>query len=641
MVYATPQEALQSIWGYPVFRPMQEEIIRSILQGNDTLAILPTGGGKSICYQVPAMCREGICLVISPLIALMKDQVDQLREKRVPAYAVHSGMTDREIDIILDNCVLGQARLLYVSPERLKTELFLERVRKMKINLLAVDEAHCISQWGYDFRPPYLEIAEFRKNIPGISVLALTASATPRVREDIIHYLSFSESSKTFVQSFRRSNLAYVTRKVEDKEKKLVQLLKKVKGTVIVYTRSRKRTKSVASLLLQNGLSADYYHAGLTARERSRKQDRWMNDRIRIMVATNAFGMGINKAEVRLVIHLDLPANVESYYQEAGRAGRDEKKAIAVILYQKKDKQDLRDKTSQSVVDPPLLKKIYQALANYYKIAAGSNSLASYDFDLDSFTGTYGLDRLSAWNALKKLGDLGLIQLNEGFYHPSRIIFNGTYEEIYKFQVEKARFEPLIKTLLRLYGGELYSSFVTISEKKIASSLKVQSTGVEKDLEVLEKSGILTYDKQKDRPQVVFLTPRLDASRLPIDSRMLESRKEHELAQMESMIRYIENDVLCRSLYLQHYFGEKSDEPCGICDVCLEKKKQNPGSAELIALRNKILDLVSGTPMDINLLLEHFPPQRKEAVLRMVRLMLDSSQIRYDQLNTLHVESKV
>ncbi len=641
MIFSSPVEALKSVWGYDAFRPLQPDIIQSVLAKNDTLAILPTGGGKSICYQVPALCMEGITIVISPLIALMKDQVDQLRFRKVQSYAIHSGMTPREIDVVLDNCVLGHAKLLYVSPERLKTELFLERAKRMNISLLAVDEAHCISQWGYDFRPSYLEIEKFRKLIPGVPVLALTASATPKVREDIIRHLEFNKNHNTFLKSFHRPNLAYVTRKVEDKERKLVELLKTVKGTAVVYTRNRKRTKSIATLLIRNHLAADFYHAGLTNRERVKKQELWMQNKNRIMVATNAFGMGIDKADVRLVIHLDLPDNIESYYQEAGRAGRDGKKAIAVIFYHEKDKDELREKTNQSLVDAGTLKKIYQCLANYYKIAVGSSSLVSYDFDLDDFCKVYKLEKLPTYHALKKLEELGLIQLNESFYRPSCILFNGGYEKIYKFQVENERYEPLIRTLLRLYGGELYSNFVNISEKKIASTMKITSQEIEKELQYLHKMELVNYDRQKDSPQVVFMTPRHDASRLPIDKKFLEERKEQELSQMETMIRYVENSSLCRSLFLQHYFGEKSDKTCGICDVCLSKKKNELNEKARIQIKNKIMELLGSSPLNLNALVSNFPPAKKEEVMKVIRLMLETSQLMYDEFNYLHILSKV
>ena len=638
MLFSTPYEALKKTWGYEAFRPLQEDIIHSILGGKDTLAILPTGGGKSICYQVPALCREGICLVISPLIALMKDQVDQLREKNVPAYAIHSGMTEREIDVALENCVLGFARLLYVSPERLKTELFIERAKRMKISMLAVDEAHCISQWGYDFRPSYQQIAGFRELFPSVNVLALTASATPKVRDDIIRFLNFKPEYKSFVKSFHRPKLAYVTRKVEDKEKKLVELLSTVKGSAIVYTRNRKRTRVIAALLRKNYLSADHYHAGLDNRERIRKQESWMENKTRIIVATNAFGMGINKPDVRLVIHLDLPDNVESYYQEAGRAGRDEKKAIAVVLYHEKDKEDLRERTLQSIVDPVIIRKTYQSLANFYKIAVGSSSMASFDFDLDELCKIYNLEKLPTFHALKKLEELGFIQWNESFYNPSKIIFNSSYEGIYKFEVENPRYEPLIKALLRLYGGELYSNFTTVHEKKLALSLKIPAQEIVAQLETLQKFEIITFDKQKDSPQVTFLTPRYDAARLPIDSKLLQARTQNSLSQMETMIGYVENSNLCRSLFLQHYFGEQSDHECGICDVCIDKKRITESNEIIKQTREEILKFLDNSPLMINSLVEKFPVGKKDTILKVVRLLLDSSQIFLDSYNYLHIK---
>jgi ATP-dependent DNA helicase RecQ len=638
MLLTSPTDALKKTWGYDAFRPLQEDIIQSILSGNDTLAILPTGGGKSICYQVPALCLEGICLVISPLIALMKDQVDQLRNSDVKAYAIHSGMTEREIDVVLENCVLGFARLLYVSPERLKSDIFIERVKRMKISMMAVDEAHCISQWGYDFRPSYQQIAEFRDLFPSVNILALTASATPKVREDIIQFLKFNPGFKSFVKSFHRPKLAYVTRKTEDKEKQLVELLSKVKGTAIVYTRSRKRTVALAALLRRNNLSADHYHAGLDNRERTKKQESWMDNKTRIIVATNAFGMGINKPDVRLVIHIDLPDNVESYYQEAGRAGRDEKKAIAVIFYHEKDKEDLRERTLQTIVDPTLIRKTYQSLANFYKIAVGSNALASFDFDLEELCKIYNLEKLPTYHSLKKLEDLGYLQWNESFYHPSKVMFNTTYEELYKFEIENPRYEPVIKALLRLYGGELYSGFTTVNENKLARSAKVATKEIEKLLESLQKFGIITYDKQKDSPQVTFLTPRLDAARLNIDAKLLESRKQNSLSQMEAMISFVENSKLCRSLFLQHYFGEQSDTGCGICDICLEKKNTGIDESAIKEIRNKVIQMLSHSPLPVSRITDQFPKKDEPDVIRVIRIMLDSSQLRYDELNFIHLE---
>jgi ATP-dependent DNA helicase RecQ len=640
MTYPNPYEALAGVWGYDAFRPMQLEIIQSVLDRNDTIAILPTGGGKSICYQVPALCREGICIVISPLIALMKDQVDQLRSMGVSAGAVHSGMSEREIDVVLDNCVLGKTKLLYVSPERLKTELFKARAKRMPVSLLAVDEAHCISQWGYDFRPSYLEIAEFRSQLPSVTTLALTASATPKVREDMAIHLGFGKDYNLFVKSFHRPNLAYVIRMAEDKDKKLVDFLKKVNGCSIVYTRSRKRTKSIAVLLQKNGLSADHYHAGLSHKERNSKQERWMDDRTRIMVSTNAFGMGINKPDVRLVIHMDLPDNMESYYQEAGRAGRDEKKAIAVILCHEKDKEDLKQRIEQSVVDAPGIRRTYQALANYHKMAVGSSAFASHDFDLDQFCRTFSLEKLPAFHALKKLEELGFIQWNESFYHPSKVIFNRGHEEIYKFQVENPLYENLIRALLRIYGGEMYSGFLNISEKKIASSLKIPAADVAGQLETLHKFDILYYDQQKESPQVTFLTPRFDAAQLPIDSRLLEARKQNKLAQMETMIAYVESKNLCRSLFIQRYFGETSDRECGICDVCVAKKKLPENTRTINTLRLNILQILENTPMTVQDLIEKFPVQKRDSVMNIIRLLLDTSQVLYDEVNCLHVSKR-
>ena len=409
---------LKQYWGYDHFRPLQEEIIDSILANNDTLALLPTGGGKSICFQVPALLREGICIVVSPLIALMKDQVEQLNRRHISAAAIYSGMSAREIDFCLDNCIYGNYKFLYVSPERLRTDLFLARSERMNISLLAVDEAHCISQWGYDFRPAYLEIAQFRATIPDINIVALTATATPPVQQDIQDRLSFKEG-RVYQQSFARPNLSYSALYEEDKEKRLLKILSNVPGTAVVYARSRKRTEFIARQLRSRNIQADHYHAGLDTDSRAARQDAWVQNKTRVIVATNAFGMGIDKPDVRVVVHLDLPDSLEAYYQEAGRAGRDGKKAYAVILYNQNDTDRLIEGVERSFPPLAVLRSVYQNVANYLRIAVGSSMLASYDFDLDDFAQTYRMKSSEVYYAIKRLGETGFLQLNESFYSPS------------------------------------------------------------------------------------------------------------------------------------------------------------------------------------------------------------------------------
>ncbi len=569
-----PQNILKQYWGYSQFRPLQKEIIEAVLEEKDVLALLPTGGGKSLCYQLPAICKPGLCLVISPLIALMKDQVDQLNKQGIKAYAIYTGITNREIDIILDNCIYGDVKLLYVSPERLQTDLFCERVKKMNINLLAVDESHCISQWGYDFRPMYLKITEFRnENLPEINTIALTATATDRVIADICEKLDL-KSPKQFKASFARKNLSFAVRQVEHKEDKLLEILKNVPGSALVYARSRKKTKEIADLLLRQKISVDYYHAGLGHDQRMKKQESWKKGQTRVIVATNAFGMGINKENVRVVVHYDLPDNLEAYYQEAGRAGRDGKKAYAVILYHPGDKQLLNTYFENAHPSIELMKRIYQALANYYKIAVGSNMLSYFDFDITDFCNSFNLNNSETYYAIRKLEEEGFIELNESFYHPSKISLNIDKTDLYKFQIANETFDPLIKVLLRLYGGELFGNFVRISENQVARMLNSSTLKVKNQLEHLNTLKVITYDRMRDKPQLAFVTPRYDASKLPLDKQHLANRSTIQKIKLEAILNYVERSDQCRTSMILEYFSERVFEDCGYCDYCLEKKRK-------------------------------------------------------------------
>lgn len=617
---------LKQYWGYAEFRPLQEDIVRSVIKGTDTLALLPTGGGKSICFQVPALVMDGICIVVTPLIALMKDQVEQLKKRNIPAVAVYSGMSYREIDILLDNCVFGNIKFLYVSPERLKTDLFLERVKKMKVGLLAVDEAHCISQWGYDFRPAYLEIAEFRKILPGVNIIALTATATRLVKDDICNKLEFTKG-QVFQKSFARSNLAYMVRWQEDKEKKLLEALRNVGGTAIVYVRNRKRTKEIARFLVNHGINASYYHAGLSNQERSDRQDAWICGKTRVIVSTNAFGMGIDKPDVRLVVHMDLPENLEAYYQEAGRAGRDEKKSFAAILINEHDVIELREKVLKSFPEVEVLKKVYQCLANYYKLAVGSNLLASYDFDIREFIKLFDLDLFETYNAIKKLEHEGYVQLNEGFFSPSRLYAPGGKKVLYEMQIAHADYDLLIKIIMRLYGGEIFSGFVRIVESQVAELAHLSADEVVRKLEYLHKNDILIYEKQKDKPQIAFLTPRLDASKLPLNTKRYNERRSIELSKMESVEAYVRNENRCRTLQLLEYFDEVAYLPCGICDVCQEKKKTELTSDIFMLFREKIMAYAK-QEIDIDELLNKFKAAEKDNALHSLRNMMDTGEVK-------------
>ncbi len=619
-------DILKKYWGYEQFRPLQGEIIQTVLSEHDTLALLPTSGGKSLCFQVPAMMREGICIVVSPLIALMKDQVENLRKIGINAVAIYSGMNRMEIDILLDNCIYGQVKFLYVSPERLKTEIFIERVQKMNVNLLAIDEAHCISQWGYDFRPAYLEIIALREILPQVKAIALTATATQDVKLDIIEKLKL-EKPRVFQKSFSRENLSYSVFKVEDKERKLIEILKNVKGSAVVYAKTRRGTKDIADRLIKFGINATHYHAGLSRQDRAQKQDDWRSNKIRVIVATNAFGMGIDKPDVRVVVHMSITPNLESYYQEAGRAGRDEEKAYAVLLYQDNDIEALKRHIKQSNPEIAYLKNIYQSLANFLKIAIESGFMSSYDFDLGHFASTYNYQQFDAYYAIKKLENEGFIQLNESFYNPSKIKFRIDHNELYNFQIAHRTYDLFIKTILRLYGGELFSNFGVIIETKLAAALKISETEVIKKLAALDKLSILIYDKRKDQPQLVFLTPRHDADTLPLDKKGIEKKKSIDHQKMQSVIHYLHQKNLCRTRELLEYFGEESYLSCGICDICLKNKHHIQEDENIVSY--KIQCLIRNQPLAIDEITSKIE-EKKEVLIKAVRMMLDTGELKYN-----------
>lgn len=631
-------EILKQYWGYGQFRTLQEDIIRSVLAHNDTLALLPTGGGKSVCFQVPALAMDGVCVVITPLIALMKDQVEQLKKRQIPAVAIYSGMNKREIDIALDNCVYGNIKFLYVSPERLQTEIFRERVKKMKVCLLAIDEAHCISQWGYDFRPSYLEIGTLRQPLDKTPVIALTATATTKVQEDIQEKLLF-KNGKVFQKSFARDNLSYSCFYEEDKERKLIEILTNVKGTSIVYVRSRKKAQDLFSFLSRRKISSAYYHAGLNHAERAYRQDSWIKGETRVIVATNAFGMGIDKPDVRTVIHWEIPDSLEAYYQEAGRAGRDEQKSYAVLLFNDNDIAITRERIKESYPAIDFIKKVYQSLANYYKIAVGSGNMTSFDFDRDDFERIYNLPRLETFYALKRLESEGFIQVNELQYSSSKIYVRLDHKALYEFQIAYQRYDPLIKAISRMYGGEMFTNFIPVSEKDIARNLSVPIAEVTASLHALEKLDVLEYDKQKDRPQLVFTIPRQDASKLPLDVKKIEERKKNDLEKSEAVIHYAQQTARCRTLVLLDYFGEISDRNCGVCDVCIRGKREGSQSENFIRHRLKIIEAVVKSPLTLEMLVSYLGPGNKEEALEVIRQMLDAGELFYDQEDKINFKS--
>lgn len=627
---STPAEILKQYWGYNQFRTLQDDIINAVLEGTDTLALLPTGGGKSICFQVPALIKDGVCIVITPLIALMKDQVEQLKKRGISATAIYSGLSKKEIDIKLDNCIYGETKFLYVSPERLKTDLFKERLKKMKVSLLAVDESHCISQWGYDFRPAYLEIANIREVIPDVNFIALTATATPVVQKDIVEKLKFAEGHKHFQKSFARANLSYAVRKEEDKERKLLEVLKSVPGTAIVYARTRKKTKEVAAFLLKRGFSADFYHAGLSHEVRVAKQDNWIKNKTRIIVATNAFGMGIDKPDVRVVVHMDIPDNLESYYQEAGRAGRDEKKAFAVIIYNQLDVEMLKERLNQEHPSVDYLKQVYQALANYFKLAVGSGEFQGFDFDVHEFSEQYNLNQLEVFYALKKLEEEGLVQLNESFHSPSQVHICVENNELYKFQIANATYDAFIKAMLRLYGGELFNGFVTISEIQLAKLLGTSVNNVQAGLSKLAEFELIIYDQKKDKPQLIFTTPRQHVKDLRLNVARLKNREKMAKKKLEAIINYVTTDHRCRTLMLLEYFGEVSYDKCGVCDICVAEKRKNHAQNET-KYHQQIRHLVEEEALTIDEIVEQINPKDQEVFLDVIREMVDAGEMKYDE----------
>jgi len=627
---------LKQYWGYDHFRPQQKEIVEAVLKGGDVLALLPTGGGKSVCFQVPALMVEGVCLVITPLIALMKDQVHQLTNKGIKATSIHAGMSKREIDITLDNCVYGSYRFLYISPERLHTDLFQARVLKMQVSLIVVDEAHCVSQWGYDFRPLYLKIAEFRELLPDKNIIALTATATTEVQEDIVDKLALKNAQK-FQVSFARANLSYSVREVEDKYAKLLEILSAVRGTAIIYVRTRKATKEVSDFLRKNGVSVDYYHGGLAHQLRSSKQDQWIKGATRVVVATNAFGMGIDKPDVRVVVHMDLPETLEAYYQEAGRAGRDGNKAYAVILHYPNDGNDLIKRVEQSHPPIELIKRVYQSLANYYKLAVGSGEGVSFDFTLNEFCEIYGLDSLPTYQSIKKLAEQGLIQMNESFYSPSRLMFLVDNTALYEYMIANAQYEPFIKGVLRAYGGELVGDYLNISEQKIAQNIQITLEEVKKKLHALHEQQIVAYESAKDSPQVIFTLPRQHENNLPIDQPFLKSRKKLAASKATAVNSYIKHHEQCRTQLLLEYFGEKKEERCGVCDFCIEDKRSHQQDEQFVKIRSAILNELVQAPMDVDQLTSSLVGVKPSVTIEAIRAMLDFEEIKYDDVGRLTV----
>ena len=613
---------------------MQEDIVDSVIEGRDTLALLPTGGGKSICFQVPAMAMDGICIVITPLISLMKDQVMHLKKIGIAAAAIFSGMHHNEIEIIYNQAAFGMLKFLYVSPERLITDAFIEALKKMNVNMIAVDESHCISQWGYDFRPPYLKIAEIRKYVPHAPVLALTATATPQVVEDIQYRLGFKKNN-VFQTSYERKNVTYNVIHEADKFGLMYRLFKKMdKGSGIVYVRSRKRTKIIADWLQSVGISASFYHAGLDAKLRDYRQQLWMDGKIKVIVATNAFGMGIDKPDVRLVVHMDLPDSLEAYFQEAGRAGRDLQPSEAFLLVSDTDVNKLQENIQSSYPDLNRIKTIYDAIGNYLQIPIGAGLDQRYDFDINNFAQCYNLSLLEAFNAIKLIEREGFLITSEALNTPTKIHIRASREDLYRFQIEYKEFDTIIKYLLRNTPGVL-SDLVNIREEQISQKTGMPVDKITRQLSQLERLNFMTYIPRSDRPNIQLLTERMDSKHFHLSDEVYKNRKDDAAKRAQAVIDFVNNDKVCRSVQLLRYFGEDIKKSCGKCDVCSSQNKMNINEKEYQDISENIIHELRESDSDIYNVLNKINQYHEEKVLNTIRIMIDNNIIKQDSEGNL------
>ena len=628
------QEILKQYWGYDSFRDLQEEIITSIGEGKDTLGLMPTGGGKSITFQVPALAQEGICIVITPLIALMKDQVQNLRKRGIKALAIYSGMTRQEILTALENCIFGNYKFLYISPERLDTEIFRTKLRSMKVSIITVDESHCISQWGYDFRPAYLKIAEIRELLPEVPVLALTATATPEVVTDIQARLKFREGN-VFRMSFERKNLAYIVRKTDNKTKELLYILQRISGSAIIYVRNRRRTKEITELLMNEGITADFYHAGLDNAVKDLRQKRWQSGEVRVMVATNAFGMGIDKPDVRIVLHLDLPDSPEAYFQEAGRAGRDGEKAYAVILYSKSDKTTLHKRVVDTFPDKEYILNVYEHLQYYYQMAMGDGFQCIREFNLEEFCRKFKYFPVPVDSALKILTQAGYLEYTDEQDNSSRILFTIRRDELYKLREMGKEAEALIQSILRSYTG-VFTDYAYISEESLAVRTGLTRQQIYNILVTLTKRRIVDYIPRKKTPYIIYTRERLELRFLHIPASVYEERKARYEARIKAMEEYVTTENICRSRMLLRYFGEKNEHNCGQCDVCLSKRATDNLSEESYEeVKRQILDLLSHSPLTPAETADQIKAE-KEDIGQVIRYLLDEGELKM-QDGMLHI----
>ncbi|MBS1928247.1 MAG: RecQ family ATP-dependent DNA helicase [Chitinophagaceae bacterium] len=632
-------QILKNYWGYDRFRPLQREIIESVLQGNDSLAILPTGGGKSICFQIPALAMEGICLVVSPLIALMNDQAENLKKRGIHVLVVHSGMRYAEVKNTLSNAAFGNYKFLYVSPERLETELFREYLPAIKPSLIAVDEAHCISQWGYDFRPTYLRISKLRQELPRVPIIALTASATQKVQDDICEKLLFGKNHRIFRQSFERPNLSYSGFIPQSKQHKILEILRNVPGSGIVYCNSRKLTQQLADLLIKNKIPAAAYHAGLSSEDRTAAQNKWIQNQVRIMVSTNAFGMGIDKPDVRTVIHFDIPDCLENYYQEAGRAGRDGNKSYAILLHEGKSLNDLEEKINNRYPGFEILKKTYSALMNHLQVAAGAGEGLSFDFDLPLFADNFKISMPLAESALKVFVEEGLIELSPGANKPSRLEFKVNRDELNDFEKRYPSNKELIQTLLRNYEG-IFHNETPLYESLLAKQLKTSSIQIKKGLLLMQANGIVSYTAGSQKPEISLLQNRMYEDAFKINLKLLRERKENFREQLRSLTGYANETEICRSVYIGRYFNDQGIKDCQICDNCIRRRKNRINSSQFKNIASAIEITISETPTAISTLLETLKSYPDDAVWEAINFLLAEGKVIRVEGNKLRLKGK-
>ena len=627
---------LQKYWGYPSFRPLQEDIVDSVMAGKDTLALLPTGGGKSICFQVPAMAMEGLCLVITPLIALMKDQVAHLVDKGIPAAAIYSGMHPDELELAYNQAVFGRLKFLYVSPERLQTNAFIEALKRMKVSLLAVDESHCISQWGYDFRPPYLKIADIRPYMPKTPVLALTATATAKVVDDIQFRLGFKDKN-VFQSSFERKNVTYNVFHEADKYGVLRRKLEAMtEGSAIVYVRNRKRTQVIADWLNSVGISATFYHAGLDAKTRDDRQNLWMKGQVKVIAATNAFGMGIDKPDVRLVIHMDLPDSIEAYFQEAGRAGRDLKPSEAFLLVSSADIKKLEETLAQSFPELERIKLIYKALGNFFNIPVGAGENVSYPLVMGDFANRYGFSIVEVFHTLKILEKEGFLMLSDSFDEPSKVMIKASRDDIYGFQVNNPQFSELVKFMLRSLPGVM-TDFVKINEEMMAKKTGMPVEKVIEQLKKLEAYNFLSYAQRNDKPQVLFLSEFVDTRHFGLSKENYYDRKKDAEERVKAVIDFVNNDEECRSVQLLRYFNEKTRKTCGRCDVCL---KQGKHRVPYESIEERLRSVMRETGQPLRDVVSHCSDFEEEQVLDAIRFLVDNGVLQVDKDGSVRKSNK-